>query len=138
MSNDRTARERLDALLTELEEETLAKEDIVSTDVAATRSLIESAIEKHMRAETTRSVAPGRLTAAKGKVASSMERLGRLTGIGQGGITAVGATTPDSFLRDERQVATGASARRAPESRREGTERRGGLDGWDGSDRPEA
>ena len=37
MSNDRTARKRLDALLTELEEEILETEDIVSTDVAAMR-----------------------------------------------------------------------------------------------------
>ena len=84
MSNDRTARERLDALLIELEEEILAPEDIVSTDVAAMRSLIESGIEKHMCTETSRIVAPGRLTAAKDRVASSMEWLGRLAGIGQG------------------------------------------------------
>ena len=82
--NNRTARERLDAVLTELEQETVTTEDVVATDVAAMRSLIESAIENRARAETERSEAPDRVTAGKGRVASSIERLGRLAGIGQG------------------------------------------------------
>ena len=45
MSNTRNARERLDALLTGLEEEVLRGEDVGSGDVHARRSLIESLIE---------------------------------------------------------------------------------------------
>ena len=86
MSNDRTARVRLDALLTELEEEILETEDSVATDVVAMRSLVDSAIGNDMRAETDRSASPGRMTFVKGKVASTVELLGRLTGVGQGTI----------------------------------------------------
>lgn len=83
MSNDRTARERLDALLSELEEEILETVDIVSTDVAAMRSLVESAVDNRMDAGKGRDASPGRMTLAKGKVESTVERLDRWTGLGQ-------------------------------------------------------
>ena len=84
MSNDTMARERLDALLTELEEDILENGDIVSADVAAMRSLVESAIENHMGVGKQRDVSPERMTLAKEKVTTTMERLGRWTGMGQG------------------------------------------------------
>ena len=86
MSNDRMARERLDALLTELEEDILENGDIVSADVAAMRSLVESAIENHMGVGKQRDVPPERMTLAKEKVTTTMERLGRWTGMGQGAV----------------------------------------------------
>ena len=83
MSNDRTARKRLDALLTELEEDILETEDILPTDVAAMRSLAESAIENHMGNRQGRNASPEGMTLAKGKVTATMERLGRWTGMGE-------------------------------------------------------
>ncbi|MYJ96805.1 MAG: hypothetical protein F4053_14865 [Proteobacteria bacterium] len=83
MSNDRPARERLDALLTELEEDVLETEDILPTEVAAMRSLAESAIENHMGTRQGPNASPDGVTLAQGNVTAAMERLGRWTGMGE-------------------------------------------------------
>lgn len=102
MSNDRTHRERLDALLAGLEDEVLRSEEertiseagIEATDVGATRSAIESLIRARLggrerRQQPSREAAADR-QGAKDKVGRAMERLGKWAGVTQAG-TAVGA-----------------------------------------------
>ena len=84
MNDTRNARERLDALLSGLEEEVIRGEERVSGDVGAMRSRMEALIEAHAFAAGQAEPSP-KAGDVKGKVASAVELLGRWAGIGQGG-----------------------------------------------------
>ena len=83
MSERRSARERLDMLLTGLEDEVISGEGCVDTDVKAMRAEIEGVIRKHADVGNTREVDSAIAREAKGKVAGVVELLGRWAGIGR-------------------------------------------------------
>ena len=83
MSAKRKARERLETLLTGLEDEVMRDEGCVDTDVAALRGEIETLVERHAgvaRGIRQSAVRPGD---ASGKAAGVVELLRRWAGIGQ-------------------------------------------------------
>ena len=81
MKDTRNARERLDAVLTGLEDEVMRGEGSVGADVEGMRAEMEALIERHggrSASEAARASAGG----VKGKVAMAKELLGRWAGIG--------------------------------------------------------
>ena len=85
MKDKRNARERLDALLTGLEDEVMRGEGCVDTDVEAMRAEIEALIEMHVGATRATSHAGD----VKGKVTNAVELLGRWAVMGQNGLRSV-------------------------------------------------
>ena len=95
MSNNRTHRERLDALLAGLEDEVirskdgwaLSEETMATTHVGATRSVIESVIRRRLGASEERQELLGEKEAGgkgeQSKLVRAMERLGRWVGVTQ-------------------------------------------------------
>ena len=108
MSDTRNARERLDALLTGLEDEVLRGEGCVDTDVAAMRAEIEVVIRKHLGTIGSAEAVASRAI-ARGKVAGAVERIGRWADAGQGAVrAALGPRVRMAFsgekpTRDERK-----------------------------------
>ena len=82
MNDTQDARERLEALLTGLEDEVMCGEGCVDTDVAAMRAEIEGLIEKHVGAKEVATIRAGDV---KGRVSSAVERIGKWAGVGQRG-----------------------------------------------------
>ena len=140
MSDSRTSRERLDALLAGLEDEVLrshrtgqrlADEGVAREDVGAMRSAIESLIhartgDPERRPEPLRgAVAPG----AKARVVQAMQRLGRWAGAVQGG--DVGGEMPEARMTfsGEPSEEIGKTARKATRRQRGGSDRGGQKDG---------
>lgn len=80
MNDRRDARERLERLLTGLEDEVVRGEGCVDTDVAAMRAEIESLIKKHVSGPAAATIRAGDV---KGKLTSAVERLGNWAGMGQ-------------------------------------------------------
>ena len=139
MSDSKTPRERLDALLAGLEDEVLrshrtgqllADEGVATEDVGAMRSAIESLIHARTgnperRLEPLRGAgAPG----AKAKVAQAMERLGRWAGAVHGG--GAGGAAPEARMAfsGEPSEKLGKTARKATRRRRGGSDRDGHKD----------
>lgn len=88
MSDTRNARERLEALLTGLEDEVMRGEGCVDTDVAGMRAEMEALIGKHLGATGRAEAAASGAADARGKVAGAVERLGRWAGAGQSAMRA--------------------------------------------------
>ena len=88
MSDTRNARERLDALLTGLEDEVMRGEGCVDTDVAAMRAEIEAVIGRHLGATGPADAVASGAEDARGKVAGAVERLGRWADAGHGAVRA--------------------------------------------------
>ena len=124
MSDSKTPRERLDALLAGLEDEVLrshltgqrlADEGATTEDVGAMRSAIESLIhartgDPERRLEPLRGAgAPG----AKARVAQAMERLGRWAGVSQGEGTGGAAPRVRMAFSGEPSEKAGKTARKA-------------------------
>ena len=139
MSDSKTPRERLDALLAGLEDEVLrshpagqrlADEGVTTEDAGAMRSAIESLIhartgDPERRLEPLRGAgAPG----AKAKVAQAMERLGRWAGAVQGG--GAGGAAPEARMAfsGEPSKKLGKTARKATRRQRGGSDRGGHKD----------
>ena len=140
MSDRRTPRERLDALLAGLEDEVLraqrtgqrlADEGVATEDVGAMRSAIESLIhartdDPEPRPEPLRGAdAPG----AKARVTQAMQRLGRWAGAVQGG--GAGGAVPEARMAfsGEPSEEIGKTARKATRRPRGGSDRGGHKDG---------
>ena len=82
MTDSRNAYERLDALLTGLEDEVMRGEGVLATDVKAMRVGLEELIMKHARS----GIRPNAARTAEGiksKRVIAKELMGRLAGIGQ-------------------------------------------------------
>ena len=88
MSDTRNARERLEALLTGLEDEVMRGEGCVDTDVTGMRAEMEALIGKHLGATGRAEAAASGAGDARGKVADAVERLGRWAGAGQSAMRA--------------------------------------------------
>ena len=84
MNDTRNAQERLDALLTGLEDEVIRGEGDVGTDVEAMRAEMAALIEAHAGDGRQRGALP-KAGDVKARVASAMELLGRRAGISEVG-----------------------------------------------------
>ena len=85
MNDGRNPRERLDALLSGLEEEVIRGEAGVTGDVGAMRAQMDALIEAHAQAAGRQAQRSPKAGDWKGKVASAVELLGRWAGIGETG-----------------------------------------------------
>ena len=83
MNESRNARERLEALLTGLEEEVMRGEGCVDTDVAGMRAEIEELIRNRGDVAFDAETATPGVGAMKDKVMGVVELLGKWAGIGQ-------------------------------------------------------
>ena len=81
MNETRKPHERLDALLTGLEEEVLRRKDASTTDIGAMRSSMELLIVGIM---DPKEESPRAVVDVKGKLAGAVERLGRWANMVQG------------------------------------------------------
>ena len=129
MSDSRTPRERLDALLTGLEDEVLrsdqtgqglADEGIATETAGAMRSGIESLILARAGGTEPR---PGSLRGdgsreVKAKAAQAMERLGRWTGMGRDGHATSAPLRVRMAFSGERSEKVGQTERNATRRRR--------------------
>ena len=142
MSDSRTPRERLDALLAGLEDgvlrpdqagQRLADEGVAAEDVRAMRSAIESLIHARAggperRQEPLRGDGDG-ASGAKARVAQVMERLGRWVGVVQD--EGAGGAAPEV-----RMAFSGEPSEKAGKTARKATRRQpGGSDGAGHKDR---
>ena len=129
MSNSRTPKERLNALLAGLEDEVLrsdqagqrlADEGVATENVGAVRSSIESLI--HTRAggpeQRQESLRGDGTKGAKAKVAQAMERLGRWAGVAQGSGTTSVAPQVRMAFSGERPAKVRKTARNATRHQR--------------------
>ena len=92
MNDTRNAGERLEALLTGLEDEVMRGEGCVDTDVAGMRAEIEALVKKHGDVAVDVETGTPGVGGVKDKVIGVVELLGRWAGIGQSG--ARGAAVP--------------------------------------------
>ena len=141
MSDSRTPRERLDSLLTGLEDEVLrsdqtgqplADEGVSTENVAAMRSNIESLIHARAgdpgrRRESLRGEGAG-AKGAKAKVAQTMERLRRWAGMAQGGRATTAAPRVRMAFAGKRSEKVGKTARNATRHHRGGSDGPGDED----------
>ncbi len=82
MNNTRNAHERLDALLSALEDAVLNGEGVLATDVKAMRAEIEDLIELHAGRSIQGNAAVTDVGGVKDKKSTAKELLGRLAGVG--------------------------------------------------------
>lgn len=90
MNDTRNAYERLDALLSALEDEVLRAEGGVTIDSKATRAEIEALIDKHIDVADGGRKAMRKAVDVKDKVVSAVELLGRWGTIGKSRVRPLG------------------------------------------------
>ena len=111
MSDTRNARERLEALLTGLEDEVMRGEGCVDTDVTGMRAEMEALIGKHLGATGRAEAAASGAGDARGKVADAVERLGRWAGAGQSAMRAALGPRVRMAFSGERESSEGGRRR---------------------------
>ena len=121
MSDKQNARERLDALLTGLEDEVVHDEAVVATDVDTMRLEIEGLIEGHVPGSGVAPVAARKTGHVKQKAPGVMELLGRWAGLGLGGGRRGATLRVRMAFSAEREGAEGGGDR-GPRRTRDGVE----------------
>ena len=111
MSDKQNARERLDALLTGLEDEVVRDEAVAATDVETMRLEIEGLIEGHVPGSGVAPVAARKTGHVKQKAPGVMELLGRWAGLGQGAGRRGATPRVRMAFSAERERAEGGSDR---------------------------